>query len=587
MNGKILLDGYSIVMGDEPLFVRKCVDDLRAYVPQGEGPVTILIGKAADIELPDDPQSYLLTVRLPSTIIAAGKDPRGTKYALIDLIRSIETDGTHAWVAADLHVIGKPHFNLRGMYAHLHWQYSHPYALRSWSLDDWKRYVDFLAYMKINLFQIWSMAAICPNPLSPGDEAYLRKYHAVVEYAREVRGMEVWPGECANNVAESDFGTPIEEREYFQAEVLKNPADPDQFQQIMDNRANMYRLIGNGDGYWIIDSDPGKWRGSPASEVADIFAGNRALIDRYAGRDAKLVYWMWQGWGTGTPPENWRGVIEGLSEKVHEPWWLTPCNDRHLALVSEMGYIGKSVFFPYSLIEPEPTNPFTHVKFAELSGTFELALRYPGLVGIMGNAQTPFAQLPNIFYFAECAWNPDVARQSDEEILRRLARFLFPQIEGRLAEGWLALSREGSAQAFEAGRTLESIETGLPGPGGRFLFPQPELVVRDLALLLRIHGFAELAREGGDAENALFGYLSGVLEWQSRTGFHGCRVDAVDFSGGGSLLYGRDSQTIRQAVGSKGELAASLANRLKQAGFSEPMSKRAVFELFGDQERRG
>ena len=575
MNGKVLLDGYRVVIGDEPTFVRKCVDDLLTYVPSsGDGDITILVGKAADAELPDDPQSYLLSIQ-PSTVIATGKDPQGTKYALIDLIRSIQWDGSRAWIPADLNVVGKPHFGLRGMYAHLHWQYNHPYALRSWSLDDWKRYVDFLAYMKINLFQIWTMAALCPNPLSVGDEAYLAKYHAIVEYAREW-GMEVWPGECANNVAESDFGVPIEQREYFQAEVLKNPADPDHFGDIMDNRGNMYRLVNNGDGYWIIDSDPGNWRGSPASELADIFAGNRELIDCHANPAAKLVYWMWQGWGTGTPQENWRRVIEGLSEKVHEPWWLTPCNDQHLALVSEMGYLGKSVFFPYGVIEPEPSNPFTHVKFAELAVTLSLALRYPGLAGIMGNAQTPFAQLPNILYFAECAWDPQTSEMSDGDILRRLGQFLFPQIADQLAEGWLALSREGSDQAFAIGRTLESIEIGMPGPGGRFL---PETVVRDLALLLRIHGFAEKVRE--EDSDSVFGYLSGVLEWQARTGFHGCRVNGVDFSGGGTLLYGRDFNTVCQIVRAKVELAEPLANRLMKAGFSESTSKRAVFELFG------
>ena len=141
------------------------------------------------------------------------------------------------------------------------------------------------------------------------------------------------------------------------------------------------------------------------------------------------------------------------------------------------------------------------------------------------------------------------------------------------------MSREGSQQAFEISSALESLKPGVPGPGGRFLFPEPELIVRDLALLLRIHGFVEKIREGDT--NALFGYLSGVLEWQSRTGFHGCRVDGVDFTGGGTLLYGRDFNTVCQIVRAKVELAEPLANRLMKAGFSESTSKRAVFELFG------
>lgn len=638
MSEKVALARCAIAMGDEPAYVRLGVEDLRAYLEEmtGKRPALhsssadveqadtiVVVGRSAldefkastpyapDLKLPPDPQAYTLFVHpgRPALVIAAGDDPQGTKYALVDLIREIGFDGTDAWLPVDLSRTEKPYFDLRGMYAHLHWQYDHPYALRSWSLEDWKRYVDLLAYMKLNLFQIWTMAAICPNPLSPGDEAYLNKYHEVVKYAREMRGMEVWPGECANNVAESDFGAPIECREYFQVEVLKNPADPGQFQDIMDNRANMYRLVNNGDGYWIIDSDPGKWKGSPAGELADIFAGNRRLIDEHAdkGRSAKLIYWIHQGWGTGSPEENWRGTIEGIREKVHEPWWLTPCNENHLRLVSEMGYLGKSVFFPYGAIEPEPSNPFTHVKFDLLSNMINLALKHAGLVGIMGNAQTPFAQLPNIFCFAECAWNPERTKLSDDEILRKLGRFLFPAIEKELAEGWLALSTPGSGQAFEIARTLESLveegQTGAPGPGGRLIFPDSKLVVRDLALLVRIHACAEQVRELIEADSkedaildAVSGYLSAVLEWQSRTGWHGCRVDDVDFRGGGTLLHGRDFLIVYQALrdyfarpgnaANRDSWATSVENRLKEAGHADSMSERAAFEVILEPGQR-
>ena len=618
MTEKILLSNCTIVMGDEPAYVRLGVEDLRSYLHEITGvrpPLTrstdagdalVIVGRQAqDADLPAEPQSYVLRAHPgdPTRIIAAGHDPQGTKYALVDLLRAIRFEGREAWIPGDLRITDRPHFGLRGMYAHLHWQYNHPYALRSWSLQDWKRYIDLLAYMKVNLFQIWTMAAICPNPLSSGDEAYLEKYHEVVKYAREMRGMEVWPGECANNVAESDFGAPIEHREYFQVEVLKNPADPKQLREIMDNRANMYRLIDNGDGYWIIDSDPGKWKGSPSSELADIFAGNRELIDRYAekGRDAKLIYWVWQGWGSGTPRENWRATIEGIRDKVHEPWWLTPCNADHLALVSEMGYLNKSVFFPYGYIEPEPSNPLTHVKFDLLRETVALALKHPGLAGIMGNAQTPFVQLPNVFYLAECAWNPETTKLSDEEILRRLARLVFPAAEDELTEGWLALSAGGSDRALEIGRKLESLaaedKLGLPGPGGRFIFPDPKIIVTDLALLLKVHGCAEKVRELVDAnkdeaevQDAVLTYLSAVLEWQARTGWHGCRVDGVDFSGGGTLLHGRDFVTVYQAVRSYlGEdavkmqsWAVSAESRLRDAGFSDSMSYRAALETIAE-----
>ena len=620
MSDWINLDNCAVVVSEEPAYVYKGLEDLTTYLQSAANCAPTIIGAPRDAAhfetviivgrhalesaapaytglptaLPSEPRSYLLSTHpgRPSVVVAAGYDSHGTQYALVDLIREIRVSEGKAWLPSDLHRLETPHFGLRGMYAHLHWHFDHPYALRTWSLDDWQRYVDLLAQMKLNLFQIWTMAAICPNPLSPEDEDYLCKYQAIVEYAREARGMEVWPGECANNLAESDFGAPIEQREYFQVEVLKNPADRKQFQDVMDNRANMYRLIDNGDGYWIIDSDPGKWKGSPPAELADIFAGNRALMDQHTkkGADTKLVYWMWQGWGNGTNEENWRGAIEGIRDKVHEPWWLTPCNEAHLNLVSEMGYLDRSVFFPYSYIEPEPSNPITHLRFTELAARFDLARNHAGLAGIMGNAQTPFAQLPNIFFFAECAWNPKCAKEPPDEIMRRLGRFMFPAIAEELAQGWLSLTRQGSAQAFGASATLESLladdELGPAGPGGRFIFPDPALVVWDLALLLRMHGYSEEFRESVDRD-ALFGYLRAVLEWQARTGWHGCRVDGVDFQGGGSLLHGQDYGVVREALApylagneaARDTWASDAEEYLKTSGFSPAMSERVVSEV--------
>jgi hypothetical protein len=263
-----------------------------------------------------------------------------------------------------------------------------------------------------------------------------------------------------------------------------------------------------------------------------------------------------------------------------------------------MGCLENSVFFPYGAIEPEPSNPFTHIKFAQLAETFARALEYPDLAGVMGNAQTPFAQLPNIFHFAECAWDPERAALTPHEMLHRLARFLFPAIEEELARGWLALTNAGSEQAFQSAETLERLlaedRTGPTGPGGRFIFPDPKLIVRDLVLLLRIHGYAEQVRESVEANrdddtirDAVFGYLSGVLEWQARTGFHGCRVNGVDFSGGGTLLHGKDFLTVYENMrvylaepDKKRDLCAEdLERRLRGAGFGESMSARAVFEV--------
>src|SRR5207302_5614796 len=131
---------------------------------------------------------------------------------LIELIKTIRTGVQGAALPVSLDRREQPAFTLRGMYVHLHWEYAHPYAVRSWGLEDWKRYVDILAYCHANLITIWSVVGLLPHPLSPDDRAYLERLREVVAYAKDARGMEVWVGECANNIARSDGGVPLERR---------------------------------------------------------------------------------------------------------------------------------------------------------------------------------------------------------------------------------------------------------------------------------------------------------------------------------------------------------------------------------------
>ena len=86
---------------------------------------------------------------------------------------------------ADLDVIEKPSFDLRGMYAHQHWAYNHPYALRTWTIDQWKQYVDMLAVMRVNLFQIWSMDA-AGNDVYVVDKALRRIAKFSMRYRKTV-----------------------------------------------------------------------------------------------------------------------------------------------------------------------------------------------------------------------------------------------------------------------------------------------------------------------------------------------------------------------------------------------------------------
>jgi hypothetical protein len=554
---RIDLRGCGIVASkDRRGWVDQAVVDLAEYVGgtvqkephSGEGTVvlvgreTVLAAAEAFPELSElgldglsDQGFALMTVRSGGSdiIVCSGGGSRGDAYAVIELIKAIDRSDAGCFVE-EIDRREEPFFVRRGMYAHQHWAYAYPYALRTWEFDDWRRYIDLLAYMKINLFQIWSMAAILPSPLSDGDRAYLENYNRVVDYAKNRRGMEVFIGECANNVAEHDGGKAVAERDYFDVEVLKDPGDPKQFDEIMANRRSLYSVAGNADGYWIIDSDPGGWKGSPVSEFVDILAGSRKLIDELTdkGPNAKLVYWMWHGWGQGIPLSE-RVVkcgeaVEQIRDRLKEPWMLLACNETHLAQVAELSLIDKTIFFPYNTVEIEPSQPLTRLRFHELYDNLNTAVSMTGVRSVMGNAQTPFVQLPNIFCLAELAWNGLPGKSPDSrQILERLAHLMAPDIASELTDAWLALDETDPERVLEIAHRIDHLKAGRSGALGAKYGPGVERLLSDLARQLRVHAAARtliaVLKESSDEDvaAAVGHYAKQWFEWQAAHGFEG------------------------------------------------------------------
>src|SRR5579863_6647320 len=56
-----------------------------------------------------------------------------------------------------------------GMYVHQHWPYKHPYAARTWTLEDWRGYAGGLKKIGYNTIMIWPMLETMPEPLTPSD----------------------------------------------------------------------------------------------------------------------------------------------------------------------------------------------------------------------------------------------------------------------------------------------------------------------------------------------------------------------------------------------------------------------------------
>ena len=477
------------------------------------------------------------------TVIAAGATDMGTRQAVYALMRELDVGVLPATLDSDLDIIEKPSFPLRGMYAHQHWAYAYPYGLRTWTIDEWKSYVDILALMRVNLFQIWSMAGILPTPFSPEDEAFLRRYPPVIEHARLNHGMEVWIGECANNVCESRDLPPPAQRDYFRAETLKNPADPQQMAQLEAARAEFYKVCNNADGYWVIDSDPGGFKGSTASQFVDIMMMNRRLIDRHAllGPKAKLIYWMWFGWGNKEQERNWLDVAGDLAARSPEPWLLTVASDGHWKVADQLNLTSRTIYYPYGAVEPEPSLPFTTVVPDILKKALDVTDRVGSIRGAMGNAQTPICQLPNIYYFTRAIWDIERRDEPPYWAIYELARLVYPERAALLSQAWLSLGHPDAPDAETLADKLETIEKaqqlGRPGPIGIKLFPDLGQVTRDLTAQLRIHAaavdFCKMAEKSSVDESELFDRLARYcllsLEWRRHTGFRNYGTNGYDF----------------------------------------------------------
>lgn len=467
-------------------------------------------------------------------VVAGGSDAAGTLQALVEVLKAIDWDDGVPSVPLALDRCERPRFRWRGMYAHTAWIYHYPYALRAWREEDWMHYVDILYYLNINLFMLWIPAGLMPLPHSEADRAILEMFRDVIAHAREHRGMTVWVIECPNNYLSERVDAPFEQREYWRyyVEQLKNPGDPGQSQQILASRAAFYRIVNNADGYALIDGDPGGWPGSPSKGLVQLFIANRALLDELTvlGRRTTLIYWTWWGWGTESREGNWEAVYRGLMDRVAEPWEIIVCYPEHMRLAARLGLLSKAMVLPYGAIEGEPSSPLTMISRDRLAQGIEMALQNPDVRGVMGNAQTPLVQLPNIAILARLLWDAAGRDEAADEALRSLGRLIYPDQAELLAHSWALLAGGEARLIFDAADRLDvAIQGGALGRLGiigRSLFPTADLIARDLVLLLQMRGYAELFKErwnaGADEEiltACLVDYCRHNLRWQMRHGY--------------------------------------------------------------------
>jgi len=425
---------------------------------------------------------------------------------------------------------------LLGMYIHMHWGYNHPYAARTWRLDDWRAYLSGITGLGYNLLQIWPMVDSMPLPLTASDKAHLAKMRQVIDLAHREFGMTVWVVLCANTLGNKEAAKyPFESRPYFATERRINPGDADERRELMEARQVFLAPLVRADGFSIIDSDPGGYEGSPPSEFVQLLADHRRLFD--AMRPGILLnYWMWQGWrdpgrpAVGDPLTPWREVVCGMMAQDLEPWGLLACYREHFQVVAELSLHDRVLYYPYNTIENEPSFPLTNCDLPRIERAFAAsgptggdAACYPR--GAMGNAQSHGLQLPHTYFFAQ------LARGRQAINLAMFAEELIPGLGADIAEGWNALAgNDGGRIASARARLLAARRATLvAGRLGGLLFGDPARFLDDLIAQLAWKGatvgLAEALASGENLLPAARGLVVTLEGWAVRHGFQ-------DFYGG-------------------------------------------------------
>jgi hypothetical protein len=417
-----------------------------------------------------------------------------------------------------------------GLYMHQHWSYNYPYAVRTWTLNDWKGFLGGLQKLGYNYALICPMLDNMPDPLTSSDSANIKKIAEVIHYAHKELNMKVGIVLCPNvspkNGEASKYS--FEQRPFFHTDERVDPGDAVAFGKLMARREQLFGPLKEADGVYIIDSDPGGYPNSTNLEFVYILDAHRKMLDRLRP-GIEVVYWAHFGWVSyskfyasgkliaGTVDEP-REAITLMSKQHMGPWAVASSRyGPHLADAIGMG--DRVVGFPYGAIESEPSFPLTHFGGeAAVNGG-----RSGGARGVIGNAQSHIVQLPNIFAFARSAQG--LAVQKGDYI--HFANDLIPGLGEKIVEGWTALQGEDTVRMREIARQLDSASRMGPSKGNLagLVFNNPSSFLNDLVLQLNmtagLYSFRKTLGEGDKMKIAvsLGNFVSATEAWQKKHGY--------------------------------------------------------------------
>ncbi|MHB9023492.1 MAG: hypothetical protein ACYC7E_04875 [Armatimonadota bacterium] len=440
-----------------------------------------------------------------------------------------------------------------GMYIHTHWGYQHPYAARTWTFEDWRQYASGLSALGYNLLMIWPSTDVMPDPLAPSDHAQLTKMAQVIDMLHDEFRMTVLltvtPNVIGNDRA-GDFA--FAERPFFAAERLLNPRDPGERALLFQRRKQHLQYLRRADGVAVIDADPGGYIGSTSDVFADLLLGYLDLTQEI-NPAMRLYYWMWFGWEMSnrlaesaqgkaalpdgftwsvplldfialTSPEDYRIAVQTLAGQQNPNWGVLSCFPEHQQTVEALGITDRALFFPYGVIEGEPTFPLTNYWPERMTPIFARYAPERMPLGVMGNAQTHAVQLPNTYAFAH------FARGGTLETLDLLhfAEGVFPSAGAPITAAWQAIGGTDWLQMRDMAQCLDALPrtTFRPGPYSGLLFGDHTRFVTDLAMQLRFRAdmlaFGAAIHEGTDPMPPLRALGLSWGAWWQRTQYCDC-----------------------------------------------------------------
>ena len=364
---------------------------------------------------------------------------RGCRYGLIEVLRSLRSDGRS--VASDLvRVVDQPRFPVRICYVNFaeHLQNAfNPNLLfdvpaNRWSRADWERFIDMISAFRYNIFEFWLVPTLfSPEALKGGkiQRDFAETINHVIAYGKR-RGVAVHPIQAVNTVGS---------QWHFHC-----PKDPQERAEIFALWDYWSRTMRGNEYIGLFPGDPGGCtrNGCTAQTYVDLCL-DLAKVIRKNNPAVKIEVGTWGepfgGWGvplwTGKPDRAERSMRYFLS-KLPEfpPGTFTSINlgfspdcqpDSHggdgRPYAKEAAKICPVLTWDYSVSEGEGTvSPRCRVRRMFQRRREELALGcYSG--GIC-YTMAPQLQCLSLFCCAEAWWDPG---RKPDAVLADYGRWVF------------------------------------------------------------------------------------------------------------------------------------------------------------------